>query len=143
MNTIRKAAVTAALAGAAITGGAIGASLVGTANAQTSSSSSTSSSAQDPSTATNPPPDHGGPRDPSKGGHTANGITETLLTGDTATKATAAAQAAVPGATIERVETDAEGAAYEAHMVKADGSHVTVKLNSDFSVASIEDGPGR
>jgi hypothetical protein len=79
-------------------------------------------------------------RDPSKGGHAANGITEEVLTGDQATRATAAAQAAVPDGTIERVETDAEGAAFEAHVVKADGSHVTVKLNSDFSVASIETG---
>ena len=36
-----------------------------------------------------------------------NGITETLLTGDTAKKAKAAALAAVPGGTIERVETNA------------------------------------
>ena len=71
---------------------------------------------------------------------TANGITETLLTGDTAAKVTAAAQGAVPGATLDRVETDAEGAAYEAHMTKSDGSKVTVKVNSDFSVASVEDG---
>ena len=78
--------------------------------------------------------------DPSQGGHTANGITETLLTGDTATQVTSAAQAAVPGATVDRVETDAEGATYEAHMTKADGSKVTVKVNADFSVASTEDG---
>jgi hypothetical protein len=75
------------------------------------------------------------------GGHTANGITETILTGDTAAKVTAAAQAAVPGAAIERVETDAEGAAYEAHMVKADGSQVTVKVDKDFNVTATEDGP--
>ena len=78
--------------------------------------------------------------DPSKGGHQANGITETLLTGDTATKVTAAAKAAVPGATVERVENDAEGATYEAHVVKTDGSHVTVKINADFSVKTIENG---
>ena len=53
---------------------------------------------------------------------------------------TAAAQAAVPDGTVQRVENDAEGATYEAHMVKADGSHVTVKINADFTVASIEDG---
>ncbi len=83
--------------------------------------------------------DHG-TRDPSKGGHVANGITETVLTGDDAAKATAAAQAAVPDGTIERVETDAEGATYEAHVVKADGSHVTVKMDASFSVTSVEDG---
>ncbi len=53
---------------------------------------------------------------------------------------TAAAQAAVPDGTVQRVENDAEGATYEAHMVKADGSQVTVKINADFTVASIEDG---
>ena len=63
-----------------------------------------------------------------------------LLTGDTATQVTSAAQAAVPGATIDRVENDAEGATYEAHVTKSDGSKATVKINADFSVASIEDG---
>ena len=43
-------------------------------------------------------------------------------------------------ATVDRVETDAEGATYEAHVTKADGSKVTVKVNADFSVASIETG---
>jgi uncharacterized membrane protein YkoI len=43
---------------------------------------------------------------------------------------TAAAKAKVPGGTIVRVEADADGtAAYEAHMVKADGSPVTVYVN--------------
>src|SRR4051812_49295854 len=58
--------------------------------------------------------------DPTKGGHVGqNGVKEELLTGDSAAKATAAALAANPGGTIERVETDAEGAVYEAHMTKA------------------------
>jgi hypothetical protein len=40
---------------------------------------------------------------------------------------TAAAKAKVPGGTVIRVETDADGnAVYEAHMVKADGTPVTV-----------------
>jgi hypothetical protein len=127
MYPLRKAAIGVALLGATFTGGALGASLLtGTAGAQTTPST----------TAVAPAADH----DPSQGGHTANGITEVLLTGDTATKVSAAAQAAVPDGTIERVENDAEGATYEAHMVKADGSHVTVKINADFSVASIETG---
>ena len=127
MNTFRKLAVTAVAVGAAITGGAIGASMVGSASAQTDSASSSSNSAA-------PAPD------PSQGGHTANGITEALLTGDAATQVTAAAQGAVHGATVDRVENDAEGATYEAHMTKSDGSKVTVKVNADFSVASTEDG---
>jgi hypothetical protein len=55
---------------------------------------------------------------------------ETLLTGDTAAKVRQLALAKVPGGTIVRVETDADGnAAYEAHMVKADGTPVTVYVN--------------
>lgn len=43
---------------------------------------------------------------------------------------TAAAKAKVPNGTIIRVETDADGnSAYEAHMVKADGTPVTVYVN--------------
>ena len=167
MNRFRKAALGAAVLGATLTGGAVGAAFLGgTANAADSttvtadSSSSTAGGAgasaatpaADASTPTPPadgqrgpggpggPDGPGGTFDPSKGGHQANGITETILTGDTADQVTAAATAAVPGATIERVETDAEGATYEAHIVKSDGSHVTVKLGADFSVSSIEDG---
>ena len=82
-----------------------------------------------------------GQRDPSQGGHIgANGVKEVRLTGSDATKATNAALAAVPGATVDRVETDAEGTAYEAHMTKADGSRVTVKFDSSFNVTSTEDG---
>lgn len=132
MKFAQKAMLSGALLGATIAGGAVGASVMGSAQAQTGSSSSSSS--------TTAPTDSGTAPDPSQGGHTANGITETVLTGDTATKVTAAAQAAVPGATIDRVENDAEGATYEAHMTKSDGSRVTVKINADFSVASIEDG---
>ena len=81
--------------------------------------------------------------DAHQGGHVgANGVKEVLLTGDAATKATSAALAAVPGGTIDRVETDAEGAVYEAHVTKPDGSHVTVKMDQSFTVTSTEDGPG-
>jgi hypothetical protein len=67
---------------------------------------------------------------------------ETLLTCDTASKVTTAAQAEVPGATIERVETDADGhAAYEAHMIKADGSCLTVYVNKQFEVVGTDSGP--
>jgi len=128
MNNLRKAGLSALLVGTTIAGGALGASVVGSASAETGSASSSSTA----SGSTAP--------DPSQGGHTANGITETLLTGDTATKVTEAAQGAVPGATVDRVENDAEGATYEAHMTKADGSRVTVKVNADFSVAGVEDG---
>ena len=104
---------------------------------------STSSPSSD-DTRTTPAPADGdkGTHDPSKGGHQANGKTETLLTGDTKTKAIAAAEAAVPGATVERAETDAEGATYEVHMTKSDGSDVTVKLDASFKVTDTIDGHG-
>ena len=73
---------------------------------------------------------------------------ETPLTGDALAKVTQLAKAKVPGGTIVRVETDADGhAAYEAHMVKADGTPVTVYVNKQFEVVSVESGmpgpPGR
>src|SRR4051812_26796050 len=64
---------------------------------------------------------------------------ETLLTGDALAKVTAAAEAEVSGGTIVRVETDADGhAKYEAHMTKADGTPVTVYVDADFNVVSVE-----
>jgi uncharacterized membrane protein YkoI len=64
---------------------------------------------------------------------------ETLLTGDTASKVREAALAEVPGGTIVRVETDADGdAAYEAHMTKADGTPVTVYVDKSFDVVVVE-----
>ena len=66
---------------------------------------------------------------------------ETLLTGDTASKVTAAAEAEVPGGTVIRVETDADGnALYEAHMTNADGTPVTVYVDKDFNVVSTDSG---
>ena len=71
-----------------------------------------------------------------------HGPGETLLTDGTATKVRAAALAAVPGGTIIRVETDSAGSPYEAHVRKADGSIVTVKIDKNFKVTSTESGFG-
>jgi hypothetical protein len=71
-----------------------------------------------------------------------NGPGETLLTGDAATKAKAAALAAVPGATVIRVETDSGDAEYEAHLKKSDGTEVTVLMDANFAVTSTVDGFG-
>jgi hypothetical protein len=69
---------------------------------------------------------------------------ETSLTGDTKSKVEAAAKAKLPGATIVRTETDADGnAAYEVHMVQADGTPVTVYVDKQFDVVSVQTGmPG-
>ena len=62
---------------------------------------------------------------------------ETPLTGDALAKVTAIAKEKVPGGTIVRVETDADGnATYEAHMTRADGTHVTVYVDSSFQYVS-------
>jgi hypothetical protein len=72
----------------------------------------------------------------------AHGPGETLLTGSTLTGAEAAANAAVPDATIVRTETDAQGATYEVHMKKADGTYVSVQLDASFTVTASESGFG-
>jgi hypothetical protein len=46
----------------------------------------------------------------------------------------------VPGGTVDRVETDADGGAYEAHVTKEDGSHVTVTMDQSFTVTKVEEG---
>jgi hypothetical protein len=85
-----------------------------------------------------PPAAQHGPFDPSKGGHTSNGRTETLLTGDVAASVRKAALAKVSG-TVERVETNVDDSApYEAHIRKADGTEVTVEVDKDLSVASVQ-----
>jgi uncharacterized membrane protein YkoI len=68
---------------------------------------------------------------------------EELLTGETATSVEEAALSEISGGTIERVETDADGnAAYEAHMVTADGTRVTVYVDEQFNVVSVDESPG-
>ena len=66
---------------------------------------------------------------------------EELLTGDTADKVRAAALDKYPGATVVRIETDSDGV-YEAHLMKADGTPVTVEVNKSFEVTGEEAGPG-
>jgi hypothetical protein len=64
---------------------------------------------------------------------------ETPLTGDALAKVTAIAKEKVPGGTIVRVETDADGhAAYEAHMTRSDGTPVTVYVDKNFDFVSVE-----
>jgi len=67
---------------------------------------------------------------------------EKALTGTSLATAKAAALKAVPGGTAYRLETDADGATYEAHMTKADGTHVTVKFDKSFKVTAVQDGMG-
>ncbi|MDP9693512.1 UNVERIFIED_ORG: putative membrane protein YkoI [Arthrobacter globiformis] len=121
MITVQKAAINTALVAALVGGGAYLAMGYPVIASSTGSQSST---------------------DSAKGGHQANGITEQLLTGTTATRVKNAVLAANPGATVHRVETDAEGAVYEAHITKADGSRATVKLDGSFNITATQAGHG-
>jgi hypothetical protein len=128
MRRLRSTLVTAAaIAAAAVSGAAI-------ASAATSSTP-TPSAGSGNSTA----PQQGRPHDPSEGGHTVNGKTEKLLTGDVESKVRAAALAKVPG-TVERVETNVDSSApYEAHIRKSDGTEVEVQVGSDFKVSAVNE----
>lgn len=46
------------------------------------------------------------------------------------------------GGTVYRVETDGDGAAYEAHVKKSDGNLVTVKFDSAGNITEVQDGMG-
>src|SRR4051812_15173041 len=133
MKEIRSKLVTGAVVAAAAVGGAT------IANAATSGSSQSSTSP-----AASAPPAAGAhgrpapPRDPSRSFHSLNGRSEQPLTGGTRAKVQAAALAKVKG-TVERVETNIDDSApYEAHIRKADGTEVTVEVNKDFTVASVQ-----
>jgi uncharacterized membrane protein YkoI len=116
---------------------------VGMAGAATSGSSTSSSAKATAKASTakaaRAKADHATATDPAT---LAHGLGETLVTGSDLARATAAATAAVPGATIIRVESDSGGSAYEAHMKKADGTTVTVKFDASLNVTSTEDGFG-
>lgn len=117
-------------AGLLLAGGIAGGALAATTSA--SADSATTTAAAPAATTPTPRADTATPVRPG----------EEALTGTNAAKAKAAALKAVPGGTVYRVETDADGATYEAHMTKADGTRVTVKFDKNFAVTAIEDGTG-
>jgi len=129
MASIRSKLVTAVAVGAAAIGGAAIASAASSSTTSAPAASRSSTAAKR--------------HDPSKGGHTANGKTETLITGDVESQVKAAAEKKVPG-TVERVETNVDSSApYEAHIVKSDGTEVEVQVNKDYSIAAVNDMGGR
>ena len=69
---------------------------------------------------------------------------EEALTGDAATKVKDAVTTKYPGVTIDRMEKDADGqSVYEAHITKADGTHVTVMLDANYAITGeATGGPG-
>jgi hypothetical protein len=137
--------VTQKLRNSAMAVAALGAlALGGSALANAAGTSSTTSTT--PGTTPTTPPG-GGPGAPSgqrpdptrPGGHVgANGKTEAALPDVVAAKVKAAAEAKVPGGTVERVETDVDhGSPYEAHVRKADGTQVEVLVNQSFDVTAV------
>src|SRR3954462_1830234 len=139
-TTARKTAAGAAgLAALALGGSAI----ADAASTTTQSSTATQTTAAQGSAENAPQgrPRAGAPGG-AQGGHTANGKTEELLTGDTAAKVKAAALDKIPGGTIERVETDADfGSPYEAHVRKADGTPGQVLVDDSFQVTAVKSMP--
>lgn len=113
---------------------------LGTAGITSAATASTSNSAITTSVSARTPVPSGTP--PSNPATLTHGPGETLLTGSDLSSAVAAAEAAVPDATVVRAETDSAGSPYEVHMLKADGTYVTVTLNDSFVVTSIEKGFG-
>lgn len=125
-NDTRKRSVTRVVAASAVAL-SVAAGSYGIANAATGSAndSSNSNGARSAPSAEHP---WGGQR-----------TDETPLTGETAAKVRQAALAKVGGGTVERVETDADGhAAYEAHIVKHDGTPTTVYVDKQFNVVGVD-----
>ena len=122
------AAGLAAAAGIAITGASL-------ASADPTSPTSTTAAYGQAAPGQGKAPQGNGNTDPSKPMRSD----ETLLTGDVAAKVTAAAKATEPSASIQRVETDSDGV-YEAHMVRADGTHVIVQVDKGYAVTNVQEG---
>jgi hypothetical protein len=125
-QTARKGLVTVGALGALGLGGAA------LANAATDNSPTQGSAAQGSAPAQRPDPT-------TPGGHVgANGKTEAALPAAVAAKVKEAAQAKVPGGTVERVETDVDhGSPYEAHVRKSDGTELEVLVDTDFNVTAV------
>ena len=139
MDTKHKAVPRFLVVAAVVTGVALGS--YGIAAAASGSGSSSTSTTAAPSTTAPPAVAPQAPPGATAQNPWGNQRSdETLLTGDTATKVQQAAVAKVgSGATVVRVETDADGhAAYEVHMVKSDGTPVTVYVDKSFNVVSVE-----
>jgi hypothetical protein len=135
MDTTRKIPRTLVLGAVAV---GVAAGSYGVAAAATGSGSPATTTTTDPSIA--PPARSGGPG-PGQGWGVQRSD-ETPLTGDALAKVTAIAKEKVPGGTLVRVETDADGhAAYEAHMTDGSGAPVTVYVDKDFHYVSTETRP--
>ena len=142
MDRTQRAVPRTLVVAAVVVGVALGSYGIASAASGSGSTSSTSPPTAAPSTAapsTTAPP-QAPPGATAQNPWGAQRSDETLLTGDTAARVKQLALAKVgSGATVVRVETDADGhAAYEAHMVKSDGTPVTVYVDKSFTVVGVE-----
>jgi hypothetical protein len=120
------------LAAGAISGGVLASSLSASAAASGPAAGATTASSSGGSNAAAPGP----------GGAQPVRSDEKSVSSATAAALRAAALKAVPGGTVYRIETDAGDGVYEAHMTKADGSLVTVKIDKSLKVTKVERGMG-
>lgn len=128
-----KARAIALLGAGAVAGGILAGTL--TANAATGGSAgSTSSSAGAPSSGSQAAPAN-------RFGSTPVRSDEKSVDSTLAATLSQKAEART-GGSVYRVETDADGAAYEAHVKKSDGTLVTVKFDKDGNITGVEDGMG-
>ena len=131
--------------GAIVLGVAVGSyGVAAAASGSDSSPAATASSAATPMTAQKTDADrgqHGAPPGATAQNPWGNQRSdETPLTDGALTKVKAAALAKVGSdATVVRIETDADGhAAYEAHVLKSDGTPATVYVDKSFNIVSVE-----
>lgn len=112
--------------------------LGGSAIAGAATSSSTSTTTTQSQSGGQPPPAFNGPAH----GTAAHENAEKAVSGDSATKAQAAAVKSVGGGTAGAVTTDFTQRGYEVTVTKSDGSKVEVHLDSSFNVMEHPGGPG-
>ena len=129
---LRSAGIAGLIAAGAVVGGVLAAT--GGASAATSSGSASLSTTTAPMTTAPAPTDRSAT--PVRGDEKAVSATVSATL-------TSKALAAVPGGTVNRVETDAGDATYEVHMTKADGTAVTVKFDASLNVTKVESGMGQ
>ena len=129
-----------ALVSAGLAAGAIGATAIAS-SAQSSTTTGAPSGYATGTAAPNGAP-AGTPARDHNGAGPARGDEKSVTTAQAATLK-AAALKAVPGGTVDRIETDSGDAVYEAHMTKADGTEVTVKFDKNLAVTGVEAGMGK
>ena len=137
----RRAGLAVGMLAAGAVAGAVLAGTMSASAADNSTSASTTGAAATSGATTGQASGSAGAR----GNHSSSPVRgdEKALSSSDAAKVKAAALKAVSGGTVYRIESDAGDGVYEAHMTKADGTEVTVKLNKSFTVTAVEAGMGK